>query len=198
MIVDFDKIENPRLKKAAEVILGYVYDVDLRGGSLAVECADKLSNDQLINGIYRDIALLNGQLCLNGQEFSYYKDSMMEQDIDTTMRDIISGLLLVKIKNMESKSEENKEKENKEKEKYMIQAMNEMCESVNSFIHECWDDVEKVGTDFHADAEKMTLEEAAKDLDYYNKCRSANEKIEPTTIMDIVIAAAIVFKKLEK
>ncbi len=87
------------------------------------------------------------------------------------------------------------------KEKYMIQAMNEMCENVNTFMFDCWDNVEEVGKDFNADAEKMTLEDAIKELDYtcsyFRQCCLAKEKIEPTTIMDMVIAAAVAFKKLE-
>jgi len=87
-----------------------------------------------------------------------------------------------------------------EEEKYMIQAMNEMRENANSFMHECWDDVKKVGTDFHADAEKMTLEEAVKDLDVmcsnFKQEYLAGEKMEYTTIMDIVIAAAVALKKI--
>ena len=86
--------------------------------------------------------------------------------------------------------------------KYMFRAMDEMRENINTFMHECWDDVEDVGTDFHVGAERMTLEDAANDLDqtisYYNKCRSAGEEIEHTCIIDIVIAAEIVFDKLEE
>lgn len=88
------------------------------------------------------------------------------------------------------------------KEKYMFQAMDVLHENISSFMHDCWDDVEKVGTDFHADAEKMSFAEAIKDLDVmvdnFKQEYLAGEKIEATTIMDIVIAAAIAFKKVNE
>lgn len=83
---------------------------------------------------------------------------------------------------------------------YMVRAMNEMRENVNSFIREGLDE-ERAGVEFNTDAKKQTLEEALKELDttcsYFKQEYLAGEKIEPTTIMDIVIAAAIAFKKLD-
>ena len=103
------------------------------------------------------------------------------------------------------KTENNQTEQNK---MYMIQAVNEICSSTTGYIEDCLDPG-KIGTDYHKEAEAMTLEEAIKDLDVYyqdflrcgiNKGDAEVKygKVEPIFLIDLVIAAGIVFQKTEQ
>lgn len=89
---------------------------------------------------------------------------------------------------------------------YMVKVVDDICDQSKDYVLTCLDP-EDIGTDFHKEAEKMTLDEAMQHLedkfqDYKNCGINDGEdeakfgKIDPIFLIDIVIAAGILYDKI--